>query len=175
MNNLKVDARKDKFACEKCTQNFPSTVKLLAHIQIVHVSQKTTQTEETLGEDKFTQHATGYRDNFVQTFEFKIFEKYSCYYCGKDIASENDLIGHRSNCNGCVLSLSTVKTESEQCQSKWSKVGNKNSAINVYHGLLSALSQGRLAFKKFPCDACQETFESEKMLELHKMFSHPKL
>ena len=65
LHNLKVES-KDEFACDNCNQEFPSTEKLIAHTRNVHVSQKSSQTEEKLVEDKFIQHTLNYKDKIVQ-------------------------------------------------------------------------------------------------------------
>ena len=87
LNNMKVESKKDEFACDKCNLKFPSTEKLIAHTRNVHVSQKSSQTEEKLVEDKFIQHTLNYKDKIVQTCgnvfpegrTMLMFEKYPCY------------------------------------------------------------------------------------------------
>ena len=66
---------------------------------------------------------------------------YTCYYCGKIITSESELHGHRNKCHGVVINFGSNKTNSDQDKIDSHKSGTQNSAINVYHGLLRALSQ----------------------------------
>jgi hypothetical protein len=145
LNNLNVNSKQDEFACDKCSEKFPSTAKLTGHKRTVHESQKTTQTEEKLVEDKLVQYTIKRGDKSVQTcVEFSpAFIKYPCYYCVKYIASESDLNDHRNKCQGVVLNFSSDKTKSDQYRTDSNKVAVENSAINVYHGLLQALISQR--------------------------------
>ena len=102
-----------------------------------------------------------------------IFKVYPCYYCGLDINTESDLIKHRGEYEIGVPNSSSVMLRMDKCKMDCSRLVGTNSAIEVYHSLLKALIR-KETFKKLTCEVCHEKFENESMLELHKMFSHPK-
>ena len=124
-------------------------------------------------------------DSFSQTDEIRPafkkcaqFVSYSCFYCGKLITSQRYLSEHVKKCislpdqnlnkRNPAFTLFSDQNKLD-CNKSEPQIG-QNSAIDVYHSLLTALQKQTL--RKLPCDKCKETFESESVLELHKMFSH---
>ena len=135
-------------------------------------SDTSTQTKEIefeLTEPPFNQT----EENPPSFVKCKPFVPYPCFYCGKVIKSRSCLSVHIKECkslpnyqNMNIRNLD-FKVLSDQNSIK---SDDPNSAINVYHSLLSALQNP--TFRKLPCDKCNEVFESENVLELHMMFSH---
>ena len=80
------------------------------------------------------------------------FLAYKCFYCDQTIKSKQELIDHRGICNGEKVDENLQK---------------QVTALTVFQTLMSRALQK----PKLPCDRCGETFESEELLKLHKMFT----
>ena len=117
LNNLKASKPRD-LICEICDEKLESKVKLKLHIRAVHLKDEMSQTNEVVKESKLAQtlkmsQSTLHDGSTVQTqtdaadangiMEMSIeSEKYSCFYCEKEIRSEVHLVEHRIACQGAT-------------------------------------------------------------------------
>ena len=95
------------------------------------------------------------------------FLPYPCFYCGITITSKSYLREHVNRCKSFQEQnvVNVLKNNANITPAE-----DQTSALNVYQGLLRALQ--KQPPRKLPCDLCNETFESESVLDLHKMLAH---
>ena len=98
LNNLKSDANQPDNACTNCDECFVSKVELQKHMSNHHIKCNSTQTESKVYTDQKVQVKESDFDTFDKTSHK--FEKYSCIYCGFNIASESALQEHIARCSG---------------------------------------------------------------------------
>jgi chromosome segregation ATPase len=117
LNNLK-ESKPSDLDCKMCDEKLESKVKLKLHIRAVHLKDEMSQTNEVVKESKLVQtlkmsQSTVQDRSTVQTqtdaadvdgiMEMsKEYEKYSCFYCEKEIKSEVLLEEHRITCHGAT-------------------------------------------------------------------------
>ena len=94
--------------------------------------------------------------------------KYHCFYSGVLISAQNQLSQHIISCEG-IKKLDHEHKVLENVSE--TKNDDGNAAIQFYNSIVNAYRSQ--VSRKIPCDMCTDFFESESMLELHKMFSHP--
>ena len=110
MENLKAETCILNFGCDKCNLKFETLSKLVNHERMLHMKNNSSQTDVRIMEDKVVQYnnCEFICDKSNQTHEEKTsvdeveycFKKYLCYYCDKNIDSEQQLSEHRKNCRG---------------------------------------------------------------------------
>ena len=93
MNSLIPSLKGDGLECNNCD------------VKVESVSSKLAQTEETVQKDKCVQVSVQEfsEDKTVQTLDPKapvVTSKYPCFYCSKNIVSENHLNEHKVRCRG---------------------------------------------------------------------------
>ena len=95
-----------EFECDKCDFKVDSLQKLKRHERIVHTTSISTQSGLIGISEKSQQGRTSdfKSENALKTYHTKEFinikeyEKYTCLYCEKDIASEAHLLEHGVTC-----------------------------------------------------------------------------
>ena len=164
MNNSKINEKSassqtHSIQCQICSSFLPLEMSLKEHIGRNH--------RET--SDSFTQVVTmPMISQFQQTTEeksqLKCFEQYSCFYCGFPITSETLLMNHVDNCHGKYA----VKISRDDNQSV-----SRVSAKEAFEAYL--LDYQTVKARKFQCDNCQNIFDSESLLGMHRVFTHSRL
>ena len=102
---------------------------------------------------------------FQQTIEENpTFKLYKCFYCGTSITSEVFLTNHVKTCHGKQDSKSQVAVFNRNLHE------HKNSENSEWGKLIMTLSAMRSP--KVKCDVCSKEFESDGMVQLHKMSEH---
>ena len=96
--------------CRKCDVKVDSQQKLKSHERIVHTTSISTQSSLIEFSEK-SQQCIAYdfksgnalkTEHSEELINSKEYEKYSCFYCEKDIASEAYLLEHRVTCHGAA-------------------------------------------------------------------------
>ena len=81
-----------------------SQVNLQRHIRFFHMKSSPAQTNDILREDKsvetYSGESYGYLDVKEKVLKSKDYENYPCFYCQKDILSEQNMLEHRLRCHG---------------------------------------------------------------------------
>ena len=81
-----------------------SQVNLQKHIRFFHMKSSPAQTNDILREDKsvetYSGESYGYLDVKEKVLKSKDYENYPCFYCQKDILSEQNMLEHRIRCHG---------------------------------------------------------------------------
>ena len=115
LDNLKANSLAVELECDKCDAKSESLQKLKSH-----ETTNSAQTDEKKVEDKTVQHSRSELliDIAVQTLEENIdeaevtqeesFEKYPCFYCGINIASDYHLSEHGRKCRGTTKLFGVV-------------------------------------------------------------------
>lgn len=139
--------------CEICKETFTSETELKYHMTTKHkeTSESFSQTSENNLTGRGSQSEV--TDKFLQ---------YPCFYCGAIIYSEIHLSQHYVICRD--------STYQYQCKAEPQKSNEKRDASQTYCKFFSDLHNH--LHPKIPCDKCNETFESQSILQLHKMVSH---
>ena len=133
LNNLESDPRTSEIYCESCDKKFPGLENLNTHIRAIHRKQSSSQTDDKVKEDKFVQvpaEPIEKSDKVVQTLSESwsvpkemLFEVYKCFYCGKNIASEQCLEDHRNICSGIHFKFNQYQCVRKNNNSDFSCIG----------------------------------------------------
>ena len=143
----------EAYECHNCAKAYPSEQDLVDHIESNHHKKTTESYSQTSNID-------------VKTFSESntAFVEYQCFYCGFLVKSRTSLLEHSTSCGKLVRkplvtnAVPVVKNEDQ---------------MNVFKSYLQHLQT--ITSRKFQCMICQETFEFDTLLEMHKMFTHPKI
>ena len=95
-----------KYECYVCDAKLESFQKLKSHVKIYHFTNNSTQTQTKTIEEKSVQCSKLTSDKAKETCEEETveleFEKYPCFYCDREIASELEALEHRVICHGAT-------------------------------------------------------------------------
>ena len=159
LQNLKSESHADRHECGKCGEIFPSGQNLEDHILNIHTATSSTQTDGKEFVDKKIQVQNSDKISEHQ------FEEYYCFYCGEKINSEQNLKDHVLKCHGLHgthLPLSKLQVCAKEPDIK--------EAFEAY--LLDYQTEQA---RQFQCDICQNIFNSETLLGMHRVFTHSRL
>ena len=111
-----LKAKPDEIQCDQCEVKLDSWAKLKQHERTIHMTNSSTQTSDIQYDDKNVQAYVSKlleeknmqtenalkTDHTEELINSKEYEKYSCFYCEKDIASEAFLLEHSVACHGAT-------------------------------------------------------------------------
>jgi DNA repair exonuclease SbcCD ATPase subunit len=105
LDSLKNESKEPQFPCDLCDMKCESKLKLRTHVRFFHMKNSSSQTDEIQEIKDIETHEKELEINKnlrIKEEVSKPYEKYSCFYCQKEIASELQFIEHRVTCQGAT-------------------------------------------------------------------------
>jgi hypothetical protein len=148
----------------KLDKEIESLKKNLAHSRLFeqsNVKEISTQTDNLGSQNK--NEASTQTSEVLRKVESSPFEEYKCFYCGFLDKSEIILSTHLTLCGQSARTANVRNISKPQNE----KVLNVKEAFEQYLNQYQKISS-----RKYQCDICQQIFDSEMLLGLHKMGTH---
>ena len=101
MDSLKDDSKELQFQCNFCDVKCESQLKLQKHVRFFHMSSSSSQTHEikTCAQELNINQNVKIKEEVLKDKEY---EKYPCFYCEKEITSEQHMLEHKVRCHGAT-------------------------------------------------------------------------